>query len=43
MCFPHRWQVSPWGVIAYYSIPDHEVVFPAGLLQPPFFHPDYPR
>ncbi|XP_040147264.2 kell blood group glycoprotein isoform X1 [Ictidomys tridecemlineatus] len=39
----HRWQVSPWGVTASYSIPDHEVVFPAGLLQPPFFHPDYPR
>ncbi|XP_022434831.1 kell blood group glycoprotein isoform X3 [Delphinapterus leucas] len=42
--FPnHRWQVLPWGVNAYYSIPDHVVVFPAGLLQPPFFHPGYPR
>ncbi|XP_032161200.1 kell blood group glycoprotein isoform X5 [Mustela erminea] len=42
--FPyHRWKVSPWGVSAYYSIPDHVVVFPAGLLQPPFFHPGYPR
>ncbi|XP_069927488.1 kell blood group glycoprotein isoform X2 [Oryctolagus cuniculus] len=42
--FPHhRWQVSPWGVNAYYSMPDHVVVFPAGLLQPPFFHPGYPR
>ncbi|XP_037691901.1 kell blood group glycoprotein isoform X2 [Choloepus didactylus] len=42
--FPqHRWQVSPWGVNAYYSIPDHMVVIPAGLLQPPFFHPGYPR
>ncbi|XP_078199712.1 kell blood group glycoprotein isoform X8 [Callithrix jacchus] len=40
---PHRWQVSPWEVNAYYSISDHVVVFPAGLLQPPFFHPDYPR
>ncbi|XP_005405433.1 PREDICTED: kell blood group glycoprotein isoform X1 [Chinchilla lanigera] len=39
----HRWPVSPWGVKAYYSIPDHVVVFPAGLLQPPFFHPGYPR
>ncbi|XP_072618918.1 kell blood group glycoprotein isoform X1 [Vulpes vulpes] len=39
----HRWQVSPWGVNAYYSISDHVVVFPAGLLQPPFFHPGYPR
>ncbi|KAM5255781.1 kell blood group glycoprotein [Ctenodactylus gundi] len=42
--FPHhRWQVPPWGVSAYYSISDHVVVFPAGLLQPPFFHPGYPR
>ncbi|XP_037006251.2 kell blood group glycoprotein isoform X2 [Artibeus jamaicensis] len=42
--FPHhRWQVSPWGVKAYYSASDHVVVFPAGLLQPPFFHPAYPR
>uniref|UniRef100_A0A8C6RTQ9 Kell blood group n=2 Tax=Nannospalax galili TaxID=1026970 RepID=A0A8C6RTQ9_NANGA len=42
--FPyHRWQVSPWGVSAYYSISDHVAVFPAGLLQPPFFHPGYPR
>ncbi|XP_016050986.1 PREDICTED: kell blood group glycoprotein [Miniopterus natalensis] len=39
----HRWQVAPWGDNAYYSTPDHVVVFPAGLLQPPFFHPDYPR
>lgn len=38
-----RWQQSPWGVNAYYSIPEHVVVFPAGLLQPPFFHPGYPR
>ncbi|XP_021509808.1 kell blood group glycoprotein [Meriones unguiculatus] len=42
--FPyHRWQQSSWGVDAYYSISDHVVVFPAGLLQPPFFHPGYPR
>ncbi|XP_040596361.1 kell blood group glycoprotein [Mesocricetus auratus] len=42
--FPyHRWTGSPWGVNAYYSVPDHVVVFPAGLLQPPFFHPGYPR
>ncbi|XP_071071422.1 transient receptor potential cation channel subfamily V member 5 isoform X6 [Dasypus novemcinctus] len=42
--FPHhRWHVFPWGVNAYYSISDHVVVIPAGLLQPPFFHPEYPR
>uniref|UniRef100_A0A8C8TFV8 Kell blood group n=2 Tax=Peromyscus maniculatus bairdii TaxID=230844 RepID=A0A8C8TFV8_PERMB len=39
----HRWTESPWGVKAYYSVSDHVVVFPAGLLQPPFFHPGYPR
>ncbi|KAM7121400.1 kell blood group glycoprotein isoform 5-T5 [Molossus nigricans] len=39
----HRWQVAPWGVSAYYSVSDHVLVFPAGLLQPPFFHPAYPR
>ncbi|XP_074171349.1 kell blood group glycoprotein isoform X2 [Rhinolophus sinicus] len=39
----HRWKVSPWEVKAHYSPSDHMVVFPAGLLQPPFFHPDYPR
>ncbi|XP_066111393.1 kell blood group glycoprotein [Saccopteryx bilineata] len=39
----HRWQVPPWEVRAYYSDSDHVVVFPAGLLQPPFFHPAYPR
>nr|XP_019570938.1 PREDICTED: kell blood group glycoprotein isoform X2 [Rhinolophus sinicus] len=39
----HRWKVSPWEVNAHYSPSDHTVVFPAGLLQPPFFHPDYPR
>nr|XP_025147510.1 kell blood group glycoprotein isoform X3 [Bubalus bubalis] len=39
----HRWQVLPWDLKASYSIPDHVMVFPAGLLQPPFFHPGYPR
>ncbi|XP_038627944.1 kell blood group glycoprotein [Tachyglossus aculeatus] len=39
----HRWQVPPWAVSSYYSVSDHVVIFPAGLLQPPFFHPGYPR
>ncbi|XP_057589573.1 kell blood group glycoprotein [Hippopotamus amphibius kiboko] len=39
----HSLQVLPWSANAYYSIPDHVVVFPAGILQPPFFHPGYPR
>ncbi|XP_055980016.1 kell blood group glycoprotein [Sorex fumeus] len=40
---PPSSQPSPWEVSAYYSVPEHVVVFPAGLLQPPFFHPGYPR
>lgn len=43
MCSSRRLQVLPWGLKASYSIPDHVMVFPAGLLQPPFFHPGYPR
>lgn len=43
VCSPRRWQVSPWGLSAHYSVSDHVLVFPAGLLQPPFFHPGYPR
>lgn len=43
ICPSPRWQVLPWEVNAYYSISDHVVVFPAGLFQPPFFHPGYPR
>ncbi|XP_007954793.1 kell blood group glycoprotein [Orycteropus afer afer] len=39
----HRWRVPAWGVSAYYSPSDHVMVFPAGLLQPPFLHPGYPR
>ncbi|XP_072508599.1 kell blood group glycoprotein isoform X2 [Notamacropus eugenii] len=38
----HSWKVSPWEVSAYYSMSDNVAVFPAGLLQPPFFSPDYP-
>ncbi|XP_006861335.1 PREDICTED: kell blood group glycoprotein [Chrysochloris asiatica] len=39
----HSWREPPWSVKAYYSLSDHTVVFPAGFLQPPFFHPGYPR
>ncbi|XP_074049618.1 kell blood group glycoprotein isoform X2 [Macrotis lagotis] len=38
----HSWKVPPWEVNAYYSMSDNVVVFPAGLLQPPLFYPDYP-
>ncbi|XP_020853678.1 kell blood group glycoprotein isoform X3 [Phascolarctos cinereus] len=36
------WKISPWEVNAYYSMSDNVAVFPAGLLQPPFFCSDYP-
>ncbi len=33
----NEWQMSPPTVNAYYSPPRNEIVFPAGILQPPFF------
>lgn len=38
-----RWKVGPESVTAYYSMQYHEVVFPAGMFQLPFFHIDAPR
>lgn len=35
-----EWGMSPQTVNAYYSPLNNEVVFPAGILQPPFFNPD---
>jgi len=32
-----EWRMSPPTVNAYYSPPNTEIVFPAGILQPPFF------
>jgi putative endopeptidase len=32
-----RWQMTPQTVDAYSSGANHEIVFPAGILQPPFF------
>lgn len=36
------WEMPPQLVNAYYSPPDGEIVFPAGILQPPFFSADWP-
>ncbi len=37
---PKEWDMTPQTVNAYYSPSMNEVVFPAGILQPPFFNPD---
>lgn len=33
-----EWYMTPQMVNAYYSSSNNEIVFPAGILQPPFFH-----
>jgi len=37
---PHEWSMAPHVVNAYYHPLRNEIVFPAGILQPPFFSPD---
>jgi len=34
-----EWGMTPQTVNAYYNPPNNEIVFPAGILQPPFFDP----
>ncbi|MFY0642886.1 MAG: M13 family metallopeptidase [Bacteroidia bacterium] len=36
-----EWHMTPQMVNAYYSSSNNEIVFPAGILQPPFFHKDF--
>jgi len=33
----HEWNMTPQTVNAYYNPPMNEIVFPAGILQPPYF------
>jgi putative endopeptidase len=35
-----EWEMTPQTVNAYYNPPNNEIVFPAAILQPPFFDPD---
>ena len=37
---PDEWEMTPPTVNAYFDASRNEVVFPAGILQPPFFDPD---
>ncbi len=37
---PNEWGMTPQTVNAYYSPNKNEIVFPAGILQPPFFNLD---
>ncbi|KAL1411044.1 hypothetical protein Q8F55_001991 [Vanrija albida] len=37
------WLMNPQTVNAYYSPPDGEIVFPAGILQPPFYSIHWPE
>jgi predicted metalloendopeptidase len=39
---PDEWFMNPQAVNAYYNPSENEIVFPAGILQPPFFSADFP-
>ena len=36
-----RWEMNPQDINAYYHPLKNEIVFPAGILQPPFFSPSF--
>lgn len=38
-----RWSMTPPTVNAYYTPTKNQIVFPAGILQSPFFNLDYPK
>ena len=37
------WSMTPPAVNAYYTPTKNEIVFPAGILQAPFYDRDYPK
>ncbi|RPD66296.1 Metalloprotease [Lentinus tigrinus ALCF2SS1-7] len=39
---PEAWEMFASTVNAYYNPPANEIVFPAGILRPPYFHADWP-
>jgi len=41
--FVASWSMSPPTVNAYYSPTKNEIVFPAGILQAPFYDRSYPK
>ncbi|KDR81470.1 hypothetical protein GALMADRAFT_152331 [Galerina marginata CBS 339.88] len=40
---PDAWEMFPSTVNAYFNPPSNEIVFPAGILRPPFFSQEWPR
>lgn len=43
MCVAYRWSMTPPMVNAYYSPTKNEIVFPAGILQAPFYTRSSPK
>jgi membrane metallo-endopeptidase-like protein 1 len=39
----NRWSTAPAVVNAFYSSTKNQIMFPAGILQPPFYHGSYPK
>ncbi|ESO99463.1 hypothetical protein LOTGIDRAFT_158548 [Lottia gigantea] len=38
-----KWSTTPVVVNAFYSSAKNQIMFPAGILQPPFYNKDYPK